>query len=145
MGMGMWIALHDATAANGTMHMIPGVQNEVLEHTRDPFSDHHSRCYPPEEKAVAIEIPAGGALFFSYGVPHCTKENSTDRERAGLALHFLRKDHTPENIDRVGKHPRPLINGPDASGGEREYGVRVSGTWEQEVDRVLGREAGVGG
>lgn len=136
-GIGMWIAVHEATAANGTMHMIPNCWQEELEHTRDPYSDHHSRCYPDESQAEAVEIPAGGALFFCYGVPHCTRENTTDKERAGLALHFLHVDYIPDDIDRVGKHPRPLINGPDYTGGEAEYGVRVAGTWEAEVDRVL--------
>ncbi len=137
-GIGMWIALHDATEANGTMNLVPGHGTEMLPHRRDPYSDHHSRCDPDEEKAIAVEVAAGGALFFNYAIPHCTRANTTDKDRAGLAIHFLRKDHTPENINRVGEHPRPLINGPEASGGEREYGRKIAGTWEKEVEHVLG-------
>src|SRR5688500_7282939 len=66
-GTAMWIAAHDATIANGTMHVIPGSFREKLEHKRDPFSDHHIRCWPDESKEVPIELPAGGVLFFCYG------------------------------------------------------------------------------
>jgi ectoine hydroxylase-related dioxygenase (phytanoyl-CoA dioxygenase family) len=65
----------------------------VLEHSHDPHSDHHIRCYPPEERAVDLELPAGGVAFFAYGTPHATGPNTTDRERAGVALHCLRADY----------------------------------------------------
>ncbi|MBZ0292406.1 MAG: phytanoyl-CoA dioxygenase family protein [Anaerolineae bacterium] len=136
-GTALWTAVHDATVENGTMHLIPGSFREAYEHTRDPESDHHIRCYPPEDEMVAVELPAGGVVFFAYGVAHCTKANNTDKERAGIAFHFINADqdgHARSGFE-VGK--RPYLTGPDATGGEREYGLRVAGTWEQEVDRVL--------
>jgi len=133
-GVGMWVAMHDATIANGTMQVIPGVYREALKHTRDGGSDHHVRCYPHEEKAVPVEIRAGGALFFNYGVPHCTKANTTGKPRAGLALHFLRAGITT----RPGQTPQgPILTGPNASDGTKEWGVKVAGTWEQQVTRLL--------
>lgn len=137
-GVGLWIALHDATLANGTMNMIPGVYQQTFAHERDPGSDHHITFKPDESKAVPIEIAAGGAIFFNYGVPHCTHGNSTDKERAGLAYHFLRTDYIP---DRIGSGPRKdqiHVTGPEASGGLNEYGVTVADTWEQEVAQLLG-------
>jgi phytanoyl-CoA hydroxylase len=137
-GIGMWIALHDATIANGTMHMLPGVFGQKFDHERDLGSDHHIAMKVADDARVeAIEMKAGGALFFNYGVPHCTKGNTTDRERAGLAYHFLRTDFVP---DRVGFGPRKdliHITGADASGGVNEYGAAVQGTWEAEVERML--------
>ncbi|HVF09834.1 MAG TPA: phytanoyl-CoA dioxygenase family protein, partial [Abditibacteriaceae bacterium] len=56
-GTAMWTAVHDATVENGTMHIIPGSFREQYEHSRDPDSDHHIRCYPPEERAIPIELP----------------------------------------------------------------------------------------
>ena len=133
-GVGLWIALHDATVANGTMHVIPGVYREQLKHTRDGGSDHHIRCYPNEDRAVAVELRAGGALFFNYGVPHCTKANTTDKPRAGLALHFLRAGIKT----RDGQAPNgPILTGPNASDGTPEWGVKVAGTWGQQVDKML--------
>jgi ectoine hydroxylase-related dioxygenase (phytanoyl-CoA dioxygenase family) len=134
MGTGMWIAIHDATKANGTMHVIPGSHRESFDHDRDPGSDHHIRMRAPEERAVAVELPAGGVLFFNYGVAHCTKANTTDRERAGLALHFLRTDFIPGGR---WVPTTPHLAGPDATGGLQEFGRTIAGTWDAEVERAL--------
>ena len=79
-----------------------------------------------------------GVAFFCYGTAHSTKANTTNCERAGLAFHFL---HTACNRARQ-PHRRktagqPILVGPEATGGEVEYGVRVAGTWEREIERVL--------
>ncbi len=141
MGLGTWTALHDATVENGTMHVAPEMWREPLEHTRDPFSDHHLHCSVPDEKALPIEIPAGSVLFFSYGTPHCTRANTTGADRAGLAMHFLRADYAPEELVHPNRRERPFINGPDYSGGEHEYGFSLEGSWEEEVERVLAAKA----
>jgi ectoine hydroxylase-related dioxygenase (phytanoyl-CoA dioxygenase family) len=62
-GTAMWIAVHDATVANGTLEVIPGSFREHYAHRRDPHSDHHIRCDPPEERAVPLELPAGGIVM----------------------------------------------------------------------------------
>ncbi len=133
-GTALWTAVHAATVANGTMHIIPDSTYEGYEHSRDPYSDHHIRCYPPEDQAVPIVLPAGGVAFFCYGVAHCTRANTTDKERAGLALHFLRN----EFVARQDFH-RIQVTGPEATGGRREFGEEVAGTWAREVDAALRR------
>ncbi len=134
-GVGMWTALHDATVANGTMHIIPGSHTETFPHERDPNSDHHIRFHAPEERAIPIELSAGGVLFFNYGIAHCTHANNTDKERAGLALHFLHTAFIP--ADRKFHPAMPYLTGPKASGGLKEYGVTIAGTWEHEVTTAL--------
>ncbi len=134
-GTAMWIAVHDASLANGTVHVIPDSFKEAYPHSRDPHSDHHIRCYPPEERAAPIELEAGGVAFFCYGTAHCTLANTTDRERAGIAFHFLRTDYIPPEVRFLRTH----LAGPEATGGEKEYGVKVAGTWEHEIERVLAR------
>ena len=136
-GTAMWIALHDATLANGTLHVIPGSFRESFEHERDLSSDHHIHMHADEDRAVAIEIPAGGAIFFNYGTAHSTKANTTDHERAGLAYHFLRSDFITSQ-EMSGKWGMVHITGEQATGGEREYGVTVAGTWDAEVQKVIG-------
>lgn len=136
-GTALWTAVHEATVANGTMRIIPNTYRESLEHSRDPDSDHHIRCYPDESKAITVELPAGGALFFAYGTPHATGANTTDNERAGVALHFI---NVKANGVARGGFPvgvRPILTGPNTDGGEQAYGVNVAGTWEAEVNRVL--------
>lgn len=135
-GTAMWIALHDATLANGTLHVIPGSFRENFEHERDLGSDHHIHMHADETRAVPIEITAGGAIFFNYGTAHGTKANNTDHERAGLAFHFLRTDFIPEHYDDRQRKFLIHVTGPEATGGEREYGVRVAGTWADEVARA---------
>ena len=136
-GTAMWTAVHDATIENGTIRVVPGSFREEYEHSRDPDSDHHIRCYPDESRAFDVEMKAGGAVFFAYGTAHATGANNTDTERAGVALHFLNAvaNDTNDNFFAGGK--RPLLTGPDSTGGEREYGVRVAGTWEDEIDALL--------
>jgi len=136
-GTAMWIAIHDATVENGTLHVIPGSFREAYPHERDPYSDHHIRCYPPEARALPVELPAGGVCFFCYGTAHCTRENRSDRERAGVAYHFLRTDYAQGDLVAPDRDYRPHLTGPEATGGEREYGIRVVGTWDREVERVL--------
>ena len=140
-GTAMWIAIHDATVANGTLHLIPGSHRERYEHRRDPDSDHHIRAWPPEERAEPIELEAGGVAFFCYGTAHCTRANTTARERAGMAFHFLHADYAAPHLVE-GDRRRPYLTGPRATGGRTEYGVEVAGTWEREVQRVNGSGRG---
>jgi phytanoyl-CoA hydroxylase len=138
MGTAMWIAVHDATEANGTLRVIPGGFRETFDHSRDPYSDHHIRCYPDEERAVTCELEAGGVVFFCYGTPHSTGRNTTDTDRAGVGYHFLRTDFVPESYGgATAWGPLAHLTGPDATGGLAEHGVRVAGTWPDEVARVL--------
>ncbi len=135
-GTAMWIAIHDATLANGTLHLIPGSHRERYEHRRDLDSDHHIRAWPPEERAAPIELEAGGVAFFCYGTAHCTRANTTDRERAGVAFHFLHADYAAPDLVEGDRRTRPYVTGPRSTGGRAEYGVEVAGTWEGEVQRV---------
>lgn len=137
-GTAMWIAVHDADTANGTMRVVPESYKVAYEHSRDPYSDHHIRCYPPEEQAETIELEAGGALFFCYGTAHCTGPNTTDKERAGIAFHFLHTDYAQKDLIEAGRDYRPYVTGPQATGGLSEYGVCVENTWDEEVAQALG-------
>ena len=127
-GVGMWTAIHAATVANGTMHVIPRGDEELLEHERDGGSNHHIKCVVDESQAVPIELPAGGVLFFNYAVPHCTKGNTTDKERAGLALHFLREEAVvnPEN-------KLAIVTGTNSTHGVKEFGKDLRQEWERQV------------
>jgi ectoine hydroxylase-related dioxygenase (phytanoyl-CoA dioxygenase family) len=137
-GTAMWTAIHDATLENGTIHVIPRAFSEPLEHSRDPYSNHHIRCYPDESRAIPLELPAGGAAFFAYGTPHATGANTTDRDRAGAAFHFLNGDAIPEDYfatDVTQEHP--VLTGVQAGDGGKEYGERIEGTWPEVVRTVL--------
>lgn len=136
-GVAMWMALHDATRANGTLQVVPRSFHQNFAHERDLNSDHHIHMQADERQAVALELPAGGAIFFNYGTAHGTKANTTANERAGLAFHFVRSDYVPENY--AWQQSLVQITGPQATGGLQEYGVVVANTWADEVHQVLAR------
>jgi hypothetical protein len=127
-GVGMWVAVHAATVANGTMNVIPRGDAELLPHERDGASNHHIKCVVDEALAVPVELPAGGALFFNYGVPHCTRGNTTEHERAGLALHFLREEAQVEPENRIA-----VLTGANATHGVKEFGRDQRQEWERQV------------
>lgn len=78
---------------------------------------------------MPIELSAGGALFFNWGVPHCTLGNATDRPRAALALHFHDLAFKPADV-RLGDRPAPVLRGPGADGGLTTYRSDQRGAWE---------------
>ena len=135
-GTAIWTAVHDAHERNGTMRVISRAFDSLMEHTRDPDSDHHLRCFPDESAAVTVELEAGGALFFNYGTPHATGPNLTENERAGVALHFLNAGADFKSGQGIAK--RPVLTGPSATGGQAEFGVRIEGTWDAEVEAASG-------
>ena len=124
-GVALWTAVHDATLENGTLRIIPKAFSEPLPHERDPDSDHHIRCWPDETRAVPVEIEAGGAIFFAYGTPHATGANTTETERAGVALHFLREDQNGEARSGFEVGKRPSL----ADGGASVYGEDQRKKW----------------
>jgi phytanoyl-CoA hydroxylase len=141
-GTAMWTAVHDATIANGTIRVIPDAFHEKLEHSRDGNSDHHIRCYPDESRAIPVELPAGGVVFFAYGTPHATGGNTTERDRAGAAFHFLNRDAIPGTYfgnysAGVPGQQHPVLSGPEAGDGSEEYGHPIAGTWDAQVQATL--------
>ncbi len=99
-GCAMWIAIHDADQANGTLKVLPDRFNDTLMHERDPASDHHIRTYIDAQDAVECELAAGGVVFFSFGTPHSTGPNPTDTGRAGVGLHFVNFDYANPAMKR---------------------------------------------
>lgn len=92
-GVGMWIALHDSSRANGTLELIP------RSHLSPPESYIPAGQFmpvPPEgAETVAMIAAAGGVIFFNFGVLHRTSDNLSDGNRAALVYHFLHTDFKP--------------------------------------------------
>ena len=99
-GLALWIAIDDATKANGTLKVIPQSFQEKHEHYRDPESDHHIRMDVDESRAVHCEIAAGGVVFFAFGTPHATGPNPTTNDRTGIGVHFMNANYVTENFHK---------------------------------------------
>lgn len=129
-GTAMWIPVHDAHAANGTLQVVPCDQEAAcvtLEHLRDGSSDHHITCKAliDEKNAVQCEVPAGGVVFFNYGVPHTTGENRTSSPRAAVAYHFIHRAHWRERafpLPEGAEYVCPAVTGNACTDGRSEYG-----------------------
>lgn len=102
--VGFWLALDDATAENGCMHVLPGW------HRKGGFKHvHEEDCKIAPDRLrdiqpVAVELPAGGAMFFSSMLPHQTPPNRSNRPRRALQFHYRAlstREVQPEEYDRV--------------------------------------------
>lgn len=92
---GVWIALDDATIENGCMHTLRG------GHKLGALLHHHDRdCeivpdrLEREQPVVPVELPAGGAMFFSGMLPHQTPPNSSPDRRRALQFHYRAANST---------------------------------------------------
>jgi phytanoyl-CoA hydroxylase len=136
-GTGMWIAIHDANRANGTMRVVPRSHLMGLDgrHVRDPGSDHHITCahLVDEAQAVNIELPAGGVLFFNYGIAHATGGNQTAKDRAALAYHFMRADADNPYNRTAYDNTRLHLTGQWADGGAAYWKEDLTSAFAQEV------------
>lgn len=86
--VGCWIALDQATVANGCMQVIPGT------HLEGPVAHfHHRDCQIADERvqvhrALAIPLEPGGVLFFSGLIHHGTPPNNSADRRRALQFHY---------------------------------------------------------
>lgn len=87
--LGVWIALDDATVENGCMQVIPTPKSQLTPYKHTNVIDCDlNRQDLDLERAEAVEIPAGGVMFFSGLLPHHTPPNRSDQGRRALQLHF---------------------------------------------------------
>ena len=120
----VWLALTDATLANGCPMVAPGFHRlGTIAHTYvDPLG---WECLHDPDGAVAAEVPAGGAVVFSSLTPHLTGPNTTDEVRKAYILQYA---PAGAEILRGDPHAGP----PDRAGSacdapERQYPVVVGG------------------
>ncbi len=107
-GVGIWIALHPATIANGTMQVIPGSHRDACEHVKTEGTAYLRHAAGVDgSKAVPIELAPGGALFFNNAVLHCTKDNTSPHPRAALAYHYVHASQAAGREHLVGQREVP--------------------------------------
>jgi hypothetical protein len=103
--IGVWIALDEARAENGCMHVIPGGHRAGgLRHFHSSLDCEIMPGRVESRQAVPVELAPGGALFFSGLLPHMTPPNRSPLRRRALQFHYrgadTRKLEAPE-YDRV--------------------------------------------
>ncbi len=94
-GISIWLALQEATIANGTMWFVPGSNRfEILEHR--PIADdprvHGLELVDPAigAQGIAQPIPPGGCLIHHCRTLHYAGPNTTDIDRHAYIIGFGR-------------------------------------------------------
>jgi ectoine hydroxylase-related dioxygenase (phytanoyl-CoA dioxygenase family) len=89
----IWVALDDATLANGCMWYLPGTHKlarwdnaSIGQNMRDIF-----KFYPEWEsiEAVAVPVPAGSAVFHNGLTAHGAGANMTPRPRRAMTCAYM--------------------------------------------------------
>jgi ectoine hydroxylase-related dioxygenase (phytanoyl-CoA dioxygenase family) len=87
----VWLALTDATEANGCPEVAPGAHRHgtLAHHYIDPLG---WECLEEGTPSVAAPVTAGGAVVFSSLTPHRTGPNLTDEVRKAYILQYCPSD-----------------------------------------------------
>jgi ectoine hydroxylase-related dioxygenase (phytanoyl-CoA dioxygenase family) len=117
-----WLALDDATVANGCMHVIPGShrdpryqpagcdlseENFLSPQPRgpgEPESLYDAVRGWDADRATPVELKAGECMFHHCLNYHMTPENYTDRQRRAFVMIYM-PDGTRYNHDQSPRHP----------------------------------------
>jgi ectoine hydroxylase-related dioxygenase (phytanoyl-CoA dioxygenase family) len=82
-----WVAITDATPANGCVSVLPGIHREgTLAHRSTPIGE---ECWGDWSAAVEVPARAGSVVVFSSLTPHATKRNTTDSVRKAYIIQYI--------------------------------------------------------
>ena len=138
-----WLAVTDATVKNGCLRFIPGSHEwGQLRHEEsdDPHSmlthGHFISEHFDEGPAVDVELDAGEAVFFHYGVVHGSAPNHGDDRRMALFFDYVR----PDSIKAGERESARLVHGVDEAG---HYDHEPAPATEYGPAEVAAHRAGV--
>jgi ectoine hydroxylase-related dioxygenase (phytanoyl-CoA dioxygenase family) len=81
-----WIAITDATTANGCVTAMPGVHRRgTLLHRETPIG---FECWGDLSSAVEVPVRAGSIVVFTSLTPHFTARNTTDDVRKAYIVQY---------------------------------------------------------
>jgi phytanoyl-CoA hydroxylase len=82
-----WIAITDATPANGCVSVIPKVHREgTLTHRSTAIGE---ECWGDWSAAVDVPVRAGSIVVFSSLTPHATRRNTTSAVRKAYIVQYV--------------------------------------------------------
>jgi ectoine hydroxylase-related dioxygenase (phytanoyl-CoA dioxygenase family) len=102
--VGLWLAVTEATLANGCLHVVPGSHREpVHEHVPDRRPGANHGYYEIVDHDMRAEVPVlmapGDLLVFDSHLMHRSTDNRSDGLRAAMVYHCARAgtvDHSGE-------------------------------------------------
>ncbi|MCC7494166.1 MAG: phytanoyl-CoA dioxygenase family protein [Fimbriimonadaceae bacterium] len=93
--IGAWIAIDDATVANGCLWILPGSHRPGYlfpqrDHGRPDEFDFAQESYGFDDSAeLAVEVPAGSVVFFNGYLLHRSRRNRSAIYRRVLVNHYM--------------------------------------------------------
>ncbi|MBA3847607.1 MAG: phytanoyl-CoA dioxygenase family protein [Planctomycetes bacterium] len=97
-GITCWLAIDDATTANGCLHYVPGSHRLGLLNHR---SINHIHLTPdvdaPLGAEVAVPVRAGTCIFHHLLTLHGSKANLSEHPRRAYAIHYANRCATASN------------------------------------------------
>ncbi|MCH8289478.1 phytanoyl-CoA dioxygenase family protein [Candidatus Poribacteria bacterium] len=107
----VWIALDEATAENGCMHVIPGSHKTPTVH----FKRRDWQICDTDvaaDRDVMVPLKPGGCLFWHGLTHHGTPANLSDKGRRALQLHYKPEHHeditTQERMEIYGSEGKDV-------------------------------------
>ena len=152
---GGWIALDDATEANGCLWVIPGSHRPGVlypqAYTRDPRFDcnNESHRFPyRDEDAVPVPVKAGSIVFFNGYLLHRSLPNRTDGYRRCLVNHYMSASSLLPWTGDLANHRDFLDSSRSVAKADHRDVVMVAGedpyAWMGTHDRVKPHVRGAG-
>lgn len=104
--VGVWIALDEATAENGCMHIIPKSHNEgpMVHFKRRDWQICDTDV--PIARDTMVTLPPGGCLFWHGLLHHGSPVNHSSKRRRALQFHYK-----PESADDISTQDRMDVYG----------------------------------
>ncbi len=107
--VGVWLAVTEATLANGCLHVLPGSQSEpVHTHVPDRRPGANYGYFEIVDHDMAASEPVlmhpGDLLVFDSHLMHCSTDNESAGLRAAMVYHYAMAgtvDHTEEYFPTV--------------------------------------------
>ena len=92
--IGGWIALDDATVANGCLYVLPGTNRGVLydqrPHNNPEEFDFAGESFGFDDSAeIPVEVKAGDVVFFNGYLLHRSRKNRSQIYRRALVSHYM--------------------------------------------------------
>ncbi|MBA2482400.1 MAG: phytanoyl-CoA dioxygenase family protein [Planctomycetes bacterium] len=92
---GAWIALDDATEANGCLRVIPGSHRSGYLYPNRAHDDNEEFDFAPEShgfdasQEILVQAKAGSVVFFNGYLLHRSKRNRSQVYRRALVSHYM--------------------------------------------------------
>ncbi len=127
----VWVALVDANAVNGCLHVIPGThKTQLFTHHKESLTGtgytEVNEEFIKTRRSVMLPVPAGGALLFNDRCVHMSTPNRSDHVRWSVDLRYQPTDQDPMPQHGVGflarsrQHPQRVAGREDWLAGRTE-------------------------